>query len=62
MTAPADHPRFTGSFWTRQVYFGWLDDIGDVVRWSTDRPPAGQGYIRRDPVPIDIDNFGEALL
>jgi len=42
--------------------FGWLDDTGDVIRWSTDRPPAGQGYIRRDPVPIDIDNFGDALL
>jgi len=62
MTAPADHPRFTGAFWTRQVYFGWLDDTGEVTRWSTVRPPAGQAYVRRDPVPIDIITCGEALI
>ncbi len=62
MTPPADHLRFTGSFWTRQVYFGWLDDAGDVVRWATIRPPAGQGYVRRDPVPINTETCGDALL
>lgn len=62
MTAPPDHPRFTGSFWTRHVYYAWLDDAGEVIRWSTVKPPAGQAYMRRDPVPIDIENFGEALL
>ena len=60
--APPDHPRFTGSFWTKQTYFAWLDDAGEVIRWSTVKPPAGQAYMRRDPVPIDIENFGEALL
>ena len=62
MTAPPDHPRFTGSFWTRHVYYAWLDDAGEIIRWSTVKPPAGQAYMRRDPVPVNPENFGDALL
>lgn len=62
MPSTPDHPRFTGAFYTRQVYFGWLDDTGEIIRWSPVKPPAGQAYVRRDPVPVNTDNFGEALL
>ena len=58
-------PPKTGGFASRLTYYGWLDDGGDVVRWSVNRPPPGQAFIKRPPVRIAApteETHGRALI
>lgn len=46
------------------IRYGILDDMGELVRWTYEKPADGVMYlieVTKPPYSIDWDNFEEAL-